>query len=178
MAEPVTVARPYAEAAFRLGNEQNRLAAWSEMLATLDTLVADEQVQALSADPNVSGTVLESMLLGVVGERFDGAARNLVQVLVQNGRLELVPHIRVLFEALRSEHEGVIETRILTAMPLADAQLNELVKALETKYGKKIRATVEVDAQLIGGVRIIMGDKVIDGTVRGKLEAMATALTH
>lgn len=178
MAEPVTIARPYAEAAFRLGREQNTLAAWSGMLATLDAIVADEHVQAASADPNITTDSLESLLLGVVGDRFDGAGRNLIQVLVQNARLELVPYIRTLFEELRRQHEGVLEARIHSAHPVSDAQLKELAGALERKYGKQVRTQVEIDPTLIGGVRIVMGDTVIDATVRGKLEAMAAALTH
>lgn len=178
MAEPVTIARPYAEAAFRLARDSGTLAAWSDMLAMLDAVMADERVRAVIDDPNVTPQTLEAFILGVAGDRLDGAARNLVQMLVQNGRLELLAHIRNLYEELRREHEGVLEVRILTALPMSDEQVRGLVARLEAKHQRKVSAVVETDPNLIGGVRLLMGDKVIDATVRGKLDAMAAALTH
>lgn len=178
MAEPVTIARPYAEAAFRLARDSSQLSAWSDMLALLEAITADARVQAVLDDPNVTPQALESFVIGVAGDRLDGAARNLVQVLIQNGRLALVPHIRGLFEEQRREHEGVLEVRIVSALPITDDQLRELVAALETKRGRKVSTKVEIDPALIGGVRLMIGDTVIDATVRGKLDAMAAALTH
>ncbi len=178
MAEPVTIARPYAEAAFRLALEANRLPAWSDMLEALAAVVANANMRACIDDPNVTRTELESLVLGIVGDRLDGHARNFVQVLIANDRLALVPQVRTLYEELRREHEGVVEARIVSALPLDEAQSRELVSSLERKYGRKVSAAIETDPQLIGGVRIIIGDKVIDATVRGRLEAMAVALTH
>src|SRR5688572_23267350 len=107
MAEPVTVARPYAEAAFRLALEAKALARWSDMLSLVEAVVTDESVSQRIGDPNVDGGALESLILGALGERLDGQGRNLVQVLIQNGRLDLLPHIRGQFEALRREQEGL-----------------------------------------------------------------------
>ena len=178
MAEPVTVARPYAEAVFKLAREKDDLAAWSSALSMLEALVKDPQVAALIGDPNVSAQQLETLILGVAGEDVDGAGRNFVQVLIANDRLGLLPEIRTLYEDLRREYEGILETRIVSAFPMEDRQLAELVAKLEAKHHRKVSAQVEVDRQLIGGVRIIIGDKVLDATVRGQLDAMATALTH
>jgi F-type H+-transporting ATPase subunit delta len=178
MAEPVTIARPYAEAVFKLANEGNALAAWSDAIANIDGVVADSRVQACISDPKVSTQQLEGLVLGVVGDKLTGDARNFVQVLVQNGRLDLMPLIREHFEALKREKEGVLEAKIISALKLDDAQVKTLVAQLETKYQRKVTAQVETDASLIGGVKIVIGDKVIDGTVRGKLDAMAAALTH
>lgn len=178
MAEPVTIARPYAEAAFKLALENNQLAPWSDMLETLAAVVADAGMRACIDDPNVARSELESLVLGVIGDRLDGHARNFVQVLIANDRLALISQVRTLYEDLRREHEGVVEARIISALPLDDAQSRELVSSLERKYQRKVSAAVETDPQLIGGVRIIIGDKVIDATVRGRLEAMAAALTH
>ncbi len=178
MAEPVTVARPYAEAVFKLANESNALSTWSDALANVDGVVADARVQACITDPNVSAQQLEGLVLGVVGDKLTGEARNFVQVLVANGRLDLMPLIRSQFEALKREKEGVLEAKIISALKMDDAQVRQLVAQLETKYQRKVTATVETDAALIGGVKIVVGDKVIDGTVRGKLDAMAAALTH
>ena len=178
MAELVTVARPYAEAAFKLASEGDALERWSDTLALIEAVVTDESIAARIGDPNVDDRALESLILGIIGERLDGHGRNLVQVLVQNGRLDLVSHIRALFEAQRREHEGLIEARIISAMPLDDEQVARLREALERKHGRRVNAQIEVDPELIGGARIVVGDKVIDATVRGRLDAMAVALAH
>jgi len=178
MAELVTIARPYAEAAFRLAVEGRNLAGWSDMLALLDGVLTDKDVAQHVADPNVDDRALESLLLGLLGDKLDGQGRNFLQVLIHNGRLGLLPHIRALYEELRREHEGVLEARIVSALPVSDEQLRALVETLEKKYGRKVSAQVDVDRELIGGARIMVGDKMIDGTVRGRLDAMATALTH
>ena len=176
MAETITIARPYAEAAFKLARENESLGPWSQMLELLDVVVRDEQVTRCIGNPNVTGGQLESLLLGVCGERLDGAGRNFVQLLVQNNRLAVVPEIRALYEQLKLEHEGILEAQIQSAFEIDDAQVAQLVAKLETRYQRKVRAQVSVDPQLIGGVKIVVGDKVFDATVRGRLEAMSAAL--
>jgi F-type H+-transporting ATPase subunit delta len=178
MAEPVTVARPYAEAAFRLALESKKLQQWSDMLDLIHFVVTDESVAERIGNPNVGDQALEGLILGSLGERLDGQGRNFVQVLVQNGRLDLMSQIRDHFGELKRDHEGVVEARIISAMPMAEDTVRPLLAALEAKYGRKVSAQVEVDPELIGGVRIILGDKVIDATVRGRLDAMRAALTH
>lgn len=178
MAELVTVARPYAEAAFKLARDSNNLERWSQMLALIEAAVTDENIASRIGDPNVDERALEGVILGALGERLDGHGRNLVQVLVQNGRLDLVSHVRALFEEQRREHEGVVEAKIISAMPMDEQQVRGLLAGLEKKYGRKVNAQVEIDPELIGGARIVIGDKVIDATVRGRLDAMAAALTH
>lgn len=182
MAEPVTIARPYAEAVYKLAREKSALAGWSDALANLDAVVSDARVQAIVSDPNVSAQQLEALVLGVIGNKFEDSvaneARNFVQVLVQNNRLELTPHIRSVYEGLKREHEGTLEAKVISALPIGDEQVKALLAALEAKFKRKITAKVEIDPQLIGGVKIVVGDKVIDATVRGRLDAMATALTH
>lgn len=178
MAEPVTIARPYAEAVFKLAREKNGLAAWSDMLALLDAVVSDPQMQNCINDPKVGAQQVEALVLGIAGERLDGSGRNFVQVLAHGRRLSLLPQIRGLYEDARRSHEGVLEAMIISAMPLSDGQSAHLVGRLEAKYGCKVSARIEVDPQLIGGVKIMVGDKVIDATVRGKLDEMAAALTH
>jgi F-type H+-transporting ATPase subunit delta len=178
MAEIVTVARPYAEAAFKLAQETGNLAAWSDMLELIEAVVRDPAIASRINDPSVDPQALEGAILGTVGDRVHGHARNLIQVLVQNGRLDLITHIRALYDARRREHEGVLEARIISAMRLSDEQVRQLVETLERKYERKVTAEVEVDPELIGGARIVVGDKVIDATVRGRLDAMAAALAN
>ena len=178
MAEPLTIARPYAEAVFKLARDTNSLAGWSRMLEVLDTVVRDERIRVRIADPNVSAQQLESLILGVAGDSVDGAGRNLLQVLIDNDRLTLLAEIRALYDELRREHEGILEAKIVSALPLDEQQRAQLVSRLEAKHKRKVSAAVEVDPRLIGGVRIVIGDKVIDATVRGRLDAMAAALAH
>ena len=178
MADITTIARPYAEAAFRLAREKSAFDQWSGMLKLLDTVVQDERVARCIGDPKVNGEQLENLILGICGEQLDGAGRNFVQILVHNDRLTVVPSIREQFEQLRLAHEGVLEAEIHSAFAIDAAQIDEIVKKLAAKYQRKVRAEVSVDPQLIGGVKIVVGDKVFDATVRGKLDAMSAALTR
>lgn len=182
MAEPVTIARPYAEAVFKIAREKNVLAPWADALANLDAVVSDSRVQMLISDPNVSAVQVETLVLGVISDKLDSGiaaeARNFVHVLVENGRLDVTTQIRGLYDDLKREHEGLLEARVISALPIGDEQVKSLVATLETKFKRKITAKVEIDSQLIGGVKIVVGDKVIDATVRGRLDAMAATLTH
>jgi F-type H+-transporting ATPase subunit delta len=139
-------------------------------------VVKDAATARCISDPNVSAQQLHSLMLGVCGERLDGAGRNFVQVLVQNNRLTMLPEIRAMFDQLRLAHEGVLEAEIHSAFAIDDAQVTQLVKKLESKYQRKVRAQVSIDATLIGGIKIVVGDKVVDATVRGRLDALSAAL--
>lgn len=178
MAEPVTIARPYSEAVFKIARDGNVLAAWSDVLALLEAIVIDPRMQACINDPKLGAQQVEALVLGIAGERLNGSGRNLVQVLAQGGRLLLLPQIRALYEDARRSHEGVLEARIVSAQPLSDEQAARLVARLEAKYRRKVSVRIEIDPRLIGGVKIMVGDKVIDATVRGRLDQMAAALTH
>ncbi len=176
MAEIATIARPYAEAVFKLAESEGGFDAWSTLLDRLDAAVAQEAVRACAGDPNVRAAQLTELLVSVMGEGVSAQAKNFIQLLVTNHRLAAVPEIHELYEALRREREGVVEAEIATAYPLDDAQLKALVSDLERRFKRKVQPNVSVDRELIGGVRIAVGDEVIDGSVRGKLATMATAL--
>jgi len=177
MAEPSTIARPYAEAAFRLADAGGKLAAWSDTLANLAQVVADERVAAAIEDPRLTAPKVAGLVIGVLSGKLDGEAENLVRVLAENRRLEVLPEIRVQYERLRDEREGTIEAAIASAFPLADAQRTALVAELERHTGRRVKAAVTVDPALIAGVRIAIGDKVIDGSARSQLAALGAALT-
>ena len=178
MAENVTIARPYAEAAFKLAKEKDTLSQWAKMLELLETILKEPHLAAYISDPKFSKEQVVGVLLGICGNKLDGMGRNFVQVLAHNDRLALLPEIRDLFEALKAEQEGVLEVKINSAFPMNKKQTGELVRRLKRRYQRKIITQVSVEPQLIGGIAIVVGDHVFDATVRGKLEAMRAALTR
>ena len=178
MAELVTVARPYAQAVFSLAQEKGQLAQWSDMLHFIADVCADGQVQLALANPSVTKNDVERLLLGICGERLDGAARNLLILLVRNDRLAVLPNIVELYEELREQHENIVEAKVDSAFPLSDQQLNSLVATLEQRTGRKVKASVKVVSDLIGGVTVQIGDDIWDGSVRGQLEGLAAAVAH
>ena len=176
MAENITIARPYAEAVFALADASGALGRWSRTLAVMAEVAANAELQAATANPRLSDAQVYGIFAGACGD-LPIEAQNLVRVLIENGRLALLPEIREIFEELKNEREGVMEAVITSAHPLDARQLSGLVAELERRFGRKISPRVEIDAGLIGGARMQLGDEVIDGSVRGKLAAMAAALT-
>lgn len=176
MAELTTIARPYAEAAFRLAQEQKAYPAWSQMLSLVSQVATDPQMSAALDNPQLTAPDKEALLLKVCGDRLDGQGRNFLRVLVEADRLAVLPQISALFDSLKDAAEGVAKAQIDTAFPLSDAELADIRTGLERHFGKKIEATVSVVPELIGGARITVGDTVIDGSVQAKLQAMAARL--
>jgi F-type H+-transporting ATPase subunit delta len=176
MAEPSTIARPYAEAAFRLAAAQGKLADWSATLADLSAVAADERVRAAVGDPNLSAPKVAGLFISILAGKLSGEAENFIRVLAENGRLDVLAEIRAQYEVLKNECEGVIEAEVCSAFEMEPAQVADLVSRLEKKTGRKVRARVSVDRSLIGGVKIVLGDKVIDGSVRAQLGALENAL--
>ena len=178
MAENVTIARPYAEGAFQLASAGNALGPWSEALDRLAVVAADPQMRDCIADPKLQPQQLAGLFLDVAGAGLTAEQQNYVRVLVDNERLQVLPEIRDLFVALKNEHEGIKEAKITSAFPMDDATLKALVADLENRFKAKLNVTVSVDPELIGGVKIAVGDEVIDASVRGKLANMAAALKN
>jgi F-type H+-transporting ATPase subunit delta len=176
MAEPSTVARPYAEAAFRLADAAGALAKWSGMLGAMALVAQDERVQRAVADPNLSDAQVAGIFIAILSGKLNAEAENLLRVLAENKRIELLPEIRAQFEALKNEREGVVEAEVHSAFELTQAQIADLVQRLEKKTGRKVTAQVRIDKELIGGVKVVLGDKVIDGSARAQLAALETAL--
>jgi F-type H+-transporting ATPase subunit delta len=176
MAEPSTIARPYAEAAFTLADAQGKLAEWSAAIANLSAVAADGRVRAAVGDPNLSATKVAGLIIGILAGRLSGEMENFVRVLAENGRLDVVAEIRAHFEALRNEREGTVEAEVFTAFELDQGQVADLVSRLEKTTGRKVKARVSVDKSLIGGVKVVIGDKVIDGSARAQLSALENAL--
>jgi F-type H+-transporting ATPase subunit delta len=177
MAELSTIARPYAVAAYKLGKEQKALAKWSEMLGFATQVASDVKMQAYINDPNVVASDLQATFLKVCGNKLNENAQNLIKVLVEYGRLSVLPAISEAFEALKAQDEGTLEATIIAAAKPSAAEVKDLVKRLEAKFGKKIEASVSVDEEIIGGIKIIVGDTVIDASVKGQLQNLAYTLT-
>lgn len=175
MAELSTLARPYAEAVFRLAKDKNALGEWSGRLATLAAIVSDAQMQAVIADPNTSVSQAAELIGSIASA--DEAGKNLLTVLAGNDRLTLLPEISAQYEVLKAEAEGKLEATIVSAMEMNDAQKADVMAALKAKFGRDVEATVEIDESLIGGAVITVGDQVIDGSVKGRLQKMSAALT-
>lgn len=176
MAEPSTIARPYAEAVFKLADGAGKLAEWSVALANLSAVAADARIRAAVGDPNLPAAKLAGLIVSILAGKLSGDAENFVRVLADNGRLGVVAEIRTHFEELKNEREGTVDAEIHTAFEMDQGQLADLVSRLEKKTGRKVKARVSVDQSLIGGVKVLIGDKVIDGSARAQLGALENAL--
>jgi F-type H+-transporting ATPase subunit delta len=178
MAELTTIARPYAQALFGLAKDKGQFAQWSDMLAFIAGVYADPQVQRALANPKLTKDDVERLLVGICADRLDGAARNLLIILVRNDRLTVLPHIVERYEQLREEHENTIEASVESAFPLNDEQLKVLLLRLEKRTGHRVKANVRMAPELIGGVKVQIGDEVWDASVRGQIDSMAGTLTR
>ena len=179
MAENATVARPYAEALFRVahaGTESFTLAAWSELVAELAQIGAHPEVQAFARNPKASASDVSAAITALVKSPLNQEAKNFLSMLVENGRVSLLPEIGSQFQALKNAVEGAADAEITSAFDLSSAQVTELVATLEKKFSRKLNPVVTVDPALIGGVRVVVGDEVLDTSVRAKLQQMRVAL--
>jgi F-type H+-transporting ATPase subunit delta len=176
MAEPSTIARPYAEAAFKLADAHGKLPEWSAALANLAAVAADARVRAAAGDPNLPAAKVAGLFISILAGKLSGEMENFVRVLAENGRLDVVTEIRAQYEALKNEREGIVEAEVISAFEMQQSQLADLVARLEKKTGRKVKARVSVDSSLIGGVKVVIGDKVIDGSARAQLGALEIAL--
>lgn len=172
------LARPYARAAFALARDAGELEAWSERLALLAAVAADERVAAAMRAPRVSRADRAAVVVRICDEHLDDAARNLVRLLAENGRLELLPDLARQFEALRAEAEGRVEATVRSASKLTRKQEQAIAAALKRRLEREVTLQCEVDESLLGGAIIRAGDLVIDGSLRGRLERLASRLTH
>ncbi len=179
MAELATIARPYAEALFRVakaGNGATNLAAWSDLVSEMAQVAALPDVKALADNPKVSNQLIVDTFLSVLKSPVNNEAKNFINMLVENGRMSLLPEIGAQFHALKNAQEGAADAEITSAFELSDAQVKELVATLEKKFGRKLNPSVTVDPALIGGVRVLVGYEVLDTSVRAKLQQMHVAL--
>ena len=178
MAEAITIARPYAQAAFMVANAHHALKDWSDMLGLLAAIADDAAMRDLIHSPHVSTTQLVDLFTGVGGDKLNEKGVNFVRVLASNRRLGFLPEIAMLFEIQRRDAEGMIQAELVTPFPATEAQQASVVESLRKRLGREIELSCSIDRDLLGGAIIRAGDLVIDGSVRGKLQRLGSSLTH
>lgn len=174
--DSITLARPYAEAAFRRARETDQIERWSEMIDLLAGIINEGPVQDVLFNPLVSGDLLAGVIREAVGGRLTQEGSNFLGVLVENKRLALLPDISRLFDELKKESEGRLQVSVRSAFPLTASEEVSLIQALGVRLGKRVELIVVEDPALIGGVEVRAGDLVIDGSVRGRLDRLTSEL--
>lgn len=177
MAESVTIARPYADAAFRIAQETGAQGIWSARLQRLALIAQDGDMASVMGNPRLSAEQVADLLISL-SEDSDVTLGSFIRTLAENRRLALLPEISRLFELAKSQEEGVKEAVVHSAFPIDDNQVAALLQQLEPRFGTRLTARVVIDQSLIGGVKIAVGDQVLDASVRGKLDSMAVALNN
>ncbi|HTV86219.1 MAG TPA: F0F1 ATP synthase subunit delta [Dyella sp.] len=177
MAQAITLARPYARAAFELAQAEGALGAWSQALAFAAEVARDARVAALNNDPRVTPEQLVALHLPE-GMKADSAFGNFLAQLAEKHRMALLPEIGALYETYKRESESQLLVKVTSAMALDSAQAEQLKASLKRRFKREIELQTQVDPSLLGGVVIDAGSEVIDGSARGRLERLANALTH
>jgi F-type H+-transporting ATPase subunit delta len=177
MADKLTVARPYARAAFQEARGAERLAQWSDSLKVAAQVVKDPRVENLLGNPQVTPQQLAQLLIDIAGPELGEHGGNFVRTLAANRRLAYLPEISEQFEALKDEIQGVADVTVTSAAVLDAAQQAKLSAALEKRLKRKVRLHTQVDPAIIGGAIVRAGDLVIDGSIATRLERIAYELT-
>jgi F-type H+-transporting ATPase subunit delta len=181
MAEKVTVARPYARAAFEYARDSGAFAAWSQLLAAGAAVARAPGAEDLFGNPRVGAAELVELMAGVAadsGATVSGDGRNFLGLLAHNHRLALLPEIAAHFEALRAEAENTIDVEVTTAMALTPAQRTRLTQALERRFARQVRLAEAVDPALVGGATVRAGDLIIDGSLQGRLARLEQRISQ
>lgn len=176
MAELATLARPYAEALFKTGGG----ATLAAEVNALGAVAADETLRRFAESPKIGAEMLFNVVSDVLGRKgvvLSAAAQNFLRTVVDNGRLSVLPEIAAQFQALVNAASGVSDAVVYSAFPMDEAQLAEVMAALEKRFVRRLEGTVQVDPTLIGGIRVVVGDEVLDTSVKARLEQMKAALT-
>jgi F-type H+-transporting ATPase subunit delta len=176
VAERATIARPYAKAAFEYARDAQAFAPWSQGLRAAAEIVADSRVAALTKSPQWTAADVASLIIDVAQPKLDAGMQNFVRVLAENHRLLLLTEIAAHYEALRSAVENTLDVEVVSAVALDAAQQDKLKTALSTRFKRQVRMQNSVDAALLGGALVRAGDLIIDGSLKGRLERLATEL--
>jgi len=176
MSEAITIARPYAQAAFDEAQKLNALREWSEMLLSLAQAVDHPEIQAAVSNPRVPAVQIAALMDALLGTPASAQQRNFVRIVADNRRLPVLPEISELFEARKAEAEKSVNVVVDSAFELSTAQQDKIAASLKKRLAREIKLTCNVKKELLGGVVIRAGDKVIDGSALTRLAEMANAL--
>ncbi|HEC18959.1 MAG TPA: F0F1 ATP synthase subunit delta [Gammaproteobacteria bacterium] len=176
MAEKSTIARPYAEAVFQLAQESGQLQAWSELLQTLALITSDADMQSLIGNTSINREQLAQLVIDVAADVMTEQGQNLVRLLAENRRLDVVAEIAEQYDALKAEAEKTVEAEIIAAQEVSAEQQAKIAERLKARLGRDVSLTCKVDESLMGGAIIKAGDMVIDGSVSGQLNKLSVAL--
>jgi len=177
MSELTTAARPYARAVFEMAESSGKLGEWSELLGFMSGLASNKQVVELLASPKMAKQSGANAFIELADGKLNDEAKNLVTMLAENNRLSLLPGMSVIYEVLKDEAEGSVEAIVTAAKKLTQAEEKSIADALGKRLGRKVKLKVSVDDALLGGAIIQAGDLVIDGSLRGRLAKMTSAVT-
>ncbi len=175
MAELATIARPYAEALFEASKAN--LQGTADWLDALSAVAADSRLQEFASNPKVTDEQVVALVTGVLPVQLPDAGRNFLRTVIENDRLAALPEVAVQFRALKNAQGGSSDAVVYSAFPIAADQLADLRALLERRFGRKLNLAVQEDASLIGGIRVVVGDEVLDTSVKARLEQMKVALT-
>jgi F-type H+-transporting ATPase subunit delta len=175
MAELATIARPYAEALFKAAG--GAAAGLTGQMSVLAAVAGDAQLRQFADNPKVGAAQVFEVVTGAAQTALDPKVSNLLAAVIENGRLNALPEIAAQFTALVNAQSGSSDATVYSAFPIDDAALADVVASLEKRFGRKLKARVEIDAELIGGIRVVVGDEVLDTSVKARLEQMKVALT-
>jgi len=175
MAELATIARPYAEALMKASSDGGAQALARE-IGALGRVAADPALQSLAVNPKVQPSQVLDLIGSVVGAPLGERAANLLRTVIDNGRLAALPEVARQFQALVDAETGIAQATIQSAFPIGEADLAELRSTMEKRFGRRLETTVVVDPSLIGGVRVVVGDEVLDTSIRARLAQMKAAL--
>ena len=172
MAELATIARPYAEALFKVGGS----AAAAEQLSSLAAVAGDAQLRQFAGNPKVESSQVYDLMAAVVKTPLSAHVGNFLRTVLDNGRLDALPEIAAQFQALVNAQSGISDATVYSAFPIDGSQLAEVAAVLEKRFARKLNASVVVQPELIGGIRVVVGDEVLDTSVKARLEQMKVAL--
>ena len=175
MAELATIARPYAEALFKSSSAD--VGGTTQWLDTLAAVAGNPQLLQYADNPKVSNREVYDLVAGVVREPLPQVAQNFLRTVIENGRLAALPEVAAQFRAMKNAQSGASDAVVYSAFPIPAAQLGDVAQTLERRFGRKLNVTVQEDPSLIGGIRVVVGDEVLDTSVKARLEQMKVALT-
>ncbi len=175
MAEFATIARPYAEALFKASaSDLGATAIWVE---ALKSIAENQQLQQFALNPNATNAQVFDVISGVAKIDLPDIAKNFLRTVIENGRLNALPEIATQFHALKNSQSGSSDATVYSAFAIDGAALADVTASLEKRFGRKLNVTVALEPALIGGIRVVVGDEVLDTSVKARLEQMKVALS-